>query len=509
VDSDSDLLRRYAEEGSEEAFGELVRRRIALVYGSALRQLGDVHRAKEIVQVVFSDLARKAPSLCRRPVLASWLYTSTHYAVSNLIRKQRRQQSREHEAFLMHDIDSQGGHDSDWDQLRPLLDRELHGLDGREREAVLLRYFQGMSFAEIGETLGLSQEAARKRVERALERLRLRLGGRGITSSAAALSAILTEQAGLAAPSELAGVVAQAALSQAVGAATTQAGLISFMSTSKTAAVSAALLMLISLGSAVYEGRQAHAAQAELASFQGQAALRAQELGQLEARVTEAERAVAALKKRPPQTRGGAGSSGGALGSSSQAQLSKAKGDAFMALHPEVRDALLAYLDAGHHAQYAALYSALGLSPDQMRQMDVILRLQGGNFGMVLQAGMTTFSAEPGDSGNIRELSAELNTLLGDSGYQQFQAYSQTIPARTVASNLASLLVSTDSALTAGQAQQLVPILANAGDKMTGQFDWSSVFANAQAVLSAPQMDMLRNLGTDAQGWHQVVTASR
>ena len=180
-----------------------------------------------------------------------------------------------------------------------------------------------------------------------------------------------------------------------------------------------------------------------------------------------------------------------------------------MSRHPEVRKAFLAYVDAQHHAQYAALYSSLGLSPEQIRQMDITLRLQGGNFGMMLHTGMATFSAGPDYSnGAVYELPAQLTALIGDAGFQQFEAYGQTIPARIAASNLASLLVETDSPLTSEQTQQLIPILTNAGNRMTGQFDWTSVLANAQDILSAPQMEMLKNLAIDAQGWHQMLSVA-
>lgn len=478
--------------------------RMSLVYGSAYRQLGDRHRAEEIVQVVFTDLARKAPALCHRPVLASWLYTSTHYAVANLMRKDRRRRLRENEAQLMNDIDSEGLQHGDWDRMRPMLDQELHGLDARDRDAVLLRYFESKSFAEIGKTLSLGEDAARKRVERALDRLRGRLNARGISSTAAVLSAILTEQAAVAAPAELAGLVAKVALVQSAGAATTTAGILSLMSTSKIALGAGALLLLLSLGSVAYEGGKARAADAELASLKGQSATAYQQLSALAGKVADVEKVTATLAKGAQ----GTGTPAATVGSPaplSSAKVSKARGDAFMGRHPEVKDALIAWVDAGNHARYAALYSQLGLTADQIRQMEVLLRQQDGSFGRMLQDGMATFSVRPDV---IDDPQAEFTALLGDAGYQQFDAYRQTLLARTEASNLASLLVASDSPLTAAQAQQLVPVLASAGDKMTGQFDWVSVYANAQGILSAPQLEMLRNLGSDAQGWHQVITAS-
>lgn len=506
MDDDSELLRRYAEEGSEAAFEELVRRRIALVYGSAFRQLGDVHRTKEVVQVVFTDLARKASALCRRPVLVSWLYTSTHYAVANLSRQERRRRVREHEAQLMQDIDAGGGPSADWDRMRPFLDKELHALSTRDRDAVLLRYFESKSFAEIGETLSLSEEAARKRVERALESLRVRLGGQGVASTAAMLSAILTEQAAIAAPGEWAGMVARIALVQSAGAGTTTTGILTLMSTSKTALGVGALLMLLSVGSAVYEGWRARISDAALASLEGQDTASARELAALTSKVATAEQAAAILEKQAQATTPAVTAAGGAQAPSSAVKGPRAVGEAFMARHPEVRDALVAYADAADHARYAALYAQLGLTADQIRQMEILLRQQAGSFGRMLQNGMATFSLSPdGSFGGLFEVPAGLTALLGDAGYQQFLAYSQTLPARSVASNLASLLAATDAPLSAGQAQQLVPILTNAAGKANpDQFDWNSVYANAQGLLSAPQLEMLKNVGTDSQGWRQV-----
>src|SRR5215212_8803756 len=99
VPEDSDLLRRYAESSSQDAFAELVRRRIGLVYSVALRQTrGDRHRAEDATQAVFTDLARKARSLAERPVLAGWLFRSAQFAAAGLIRADQRRHVREQEA---------------------------------------------------------------------------------------------------------------------------------------------------------------------------------------------------------------------------------------------------------------------------------------------------------------------------------------------------------------------------------------------------------------------------
>ena len=92
---DSELLRRYAEDRSEAAFAELVKRRVGLVYSVAVRQCGgDAHLAEDVTQRVFSDLARKAAELAARPVLSGWLYRSAQFAASDVVRSERRRRCR-------------------------------------------------------------------------------------------------------------------------------------------------------------------------------------------------------------------------------------------------------------------------------------------------------------------------------------------------------------------------------------------------------------------------------
>jgi RNA polymerase sigma factor (sigma-70 family) len=212
---DAELLRRYADEGSEGAFAELVRRNLALVYAAALRHLGDSHRAEEVAQSVFIDLARKARALHRHPALASWLYTSTRYAALKVIRSETRRRLHEEEA---HSMQFTTDPSLDWTQLRPLLDEALSGLGERDREIVLLRYFRGLPFADVAARLRLSEGAARMRIDRALDRLNRRLAARGIQSTAAALGVTLAAQPAIAVPAALATTVTSAALNTAAGA---------------------------------------------------------------------------------------------------------------------------------------------------------------------------------------------------------------------------------------------------------------------------------------------------
>ena len=196
---DGQLLRQYVEDRSEAAFTELVRRHVNVVYYAALRRVGgDRHLADDVAQSVFADLARKAPSLLDRPVLIGWLYTSTRFAAAQAVRSEQRRRTHEQEAQTMHELNSTP--ESNWDQLRPVIDDAMDELNEQEREVVLLRYFEQLPLADVGARFAISTDAARMRVDRALEKLRGLLARRGIASTASILAAGVASQSALAVP---------------------------------------------------------------------------------------------------------------------------------------------------------------------------------------------------------------------------------------------------------------------------------------------------------------------
>src|SRR5471032_102228 len=198
---DSVLLQRFVADRDEEAFAELVRRYLNLVYFAALRQVGgDAHRAEDVAQTVFTLLARKAESLTRHQALAGWLHTTTRFAASEALRTERRRLAREEEAHTMHELSTDPAAQADWERLRPIIDEALNELGDADREAVLLRFFADQPLAAIGAKLQVSENAARMRVERALEKLHGLLAQRGVTSTAAALAVLLANQAAASAP---------------------------------------------------------------------------------------------------------------------------------------------------------------------------------------------------------------------------------------------------------------------------------------------------------------------
>lgn len=204
-----------------------------MVYSAALRQLhGDTHRAEDLTQQVFSEMARQARPLSRHPALAGWLYTTTRQMAWRALRSEQRRAAREHEAHAMNEL-LRPAAEPDWDHLRPALDGAMHELNNADRLALLLRYFKNKSLREVGLELGLTENAARMRVERALDKLRLALARHGVTSTAAAAALAMSAHAVNAAPAGFAAALAQASLAGAASKTGTALGLLKFMASTK------------------------------------------------------------------------------------------------------------------------------------------------------------------------------------------------------------------------------------------------------------------------------------
>jgi RNA polymerase sigma factor (sigma-70 family) len=213
---DNELLRAYWRDRSEEAFAELVRRHIDLVFSTARRQVGDTALAEDVSQTVFCLLARKAGSLSDRPALAGWLYRATRFCAAKATRGEMRRRKRELEAVVM---DSPDAKTNDvWERLAPMLDDALASLSEKDRLALLLRFFQRKPMRDVGEALGISEDAAKMRVARSIERLRGFFARRGVACTVAALAVLLADRSVEAAPANLARSLSKAALSATVGA---------------------------------------------------------------------------------------------------------------------------------------------------------------------------------------------------------------------------------------------------------------------------------------------------
>jgi len=211
------LLADYVANGSEPAFRKLVGRYLDFVYSTALRLVeGDRALADDVTQIVFADLARLARRLSKEVMLGAWLHRHTCFVAAKTLRSNRRRQARERQAVEMNTL--QDHSESNLAQMAPMLDDAINHLGSVDRTAIVLRFFEQRDFRSVGEALGSNEEAARKRVSRALEKLHSFLKRRGLTVSAAALGAALAGEAVAAAPAGMAVSVSSAALASATGA---------------------------------------------------------------------------------------------------------------------------------------------------------------------------------------------------------------------------------------------------------------------------------------------------
>src|SRR6266516_627253 len=252
---DSALLRQYLEDHSDAAFAALVTRHINLVYSVALRHVGDPHQAEEITQAVFILLAKKAAQLRHDKALSSWLFQATRLTASNFVRGETRRQRREQEAHVQAVLD-ESGHDV-WRQIAPLLDTAVASLTEKDRQAIVLRFYEGRNMRDVGAALGASEDAAEKRVSRAVERLREFLAKRGITAGTSGLVVVISANAVQAAPAGLA-VTTSPSAALAGGAVQTSTALAATkaiaMTTLQKTIIGTTLAAVVS--TSIYEARQ-------------------------------------------------------------------------------------------------------------------------------------------------------------------------------------------------------------------------------------------------------------
>jgi RNA polymerase sigma factor (sigma-70 family) len=247
--TDAELLECFARDDSQAAFAELVTRHLDLVYTAARRQVGSPQLAEEVAQSVFLALVRQARRGSLDAPLGPWLYVVTRRTAVDAIRRESRQRARERAAAELSVMNAPDN--SPWPRIEPILDEAMAALPAPDRSALVLRFFENKSLREVGAALGSSEDAAQKRVSRALEELRAFFARRGVTVPRAALGAELAASAVGAAPLGLGGTIVTAATtSVAAGVGT----LIFAMTTIQKTVVAAVLI--VALGAAVYQMRQ-------------------------------------------------------------------------------------------------------------------------------------------------------------------------------------------------------------------------------------------------------------
>ncbi len=262
--SDNQLLRAYADHQTEAAFGELLRRHVDFVYSAALRMVRDSHTAQDVAQGVFVALSQNAGALAAHPILAGWLHRTTQNIAAQTVRAEVRRRQREQHAAAMNDSNLENS-DAVWEDVLPVLDTALSELNARDRDALLLRFFQRKTAREVGAALNIGEDAAQKCLTRALERLREILRRRGVRVGAPALGAAISANAIQSAPAEI-----SASISATVAAVHAAAHLPSIATATKIIVMTTlqkttvALIVAAAVGAAVYEAREASRIRSDL-----------------------------------------------------------------------------------------------------------------------------------------------------------------------------------------------------------------------------------------------------
>lgn len=482
---DAQLLRQFAEQNSQSAFAELVRRHVGWIYQASLRRTGERHDlAQDAVQQVFLALARHASALTRHQSLAGWLFTTTRYAASHVLRAESRRRRYESAAGGMNEPEPVPAADP-WAELRPLLIDALDRLPERDREVLLQRFFEEMSLPDMAARLGIGEEGARKRVERALDKLRAGFSRRGISSTAAALGALLGAHAS-AAPAAVQALAANAPWSTAAAQPALALGLFHLMNTTKAGLVAAGLLgiaAVTSLTFAVREVRAQHAATAALSEArQRGTAMTTRPRDAAEAAGATPDNTVSQVRPAPsasPEPR----------------DLRRADGEAFLRQHPEVRGMLTAQFKAQVARNHALFYRKAGLTPAQIEAFEARVVAQ-----MLATLEVTPSSLNAGQS----ELSAaELTAILGPEGLRHWREFARERVSDYFARNVALSLKNGAEPLTAGQLVQVMnsvsqssPEFRAGGTVDPATVDWAAALARIQGLLSPEQW-------REAQPWLQ------
>lgn len=250
------LLTEYVRNGSETAFRELVTSYFGLVYSTALRLVGgDSHLAQDVAQMVFADLARKAHTVSSGVMLGGWLHRRTCNIAAPMMRAERRRQAREKEAVEMTALQEDSG--AALARITPVLDQAITQLGNDDRTAIVLRFFEHRDFRSIGAALGTTDDAAQKRVTRALEKLHTLLKGRGVALSTAALATCLGSEALTAAPAALAASIAGTAFAAAGASGANALPLFKILTTAKIKACLIGAVVLVGVATPLVMQHQA------------------------------------------------------------------------------------------------------------------------------------------------------------------------------------------------------------------------------------------------------------
>jgi RNA polymerase sigma factor (sigma-70 family) len=464
---------------------------VDLVHSAALRLMnGDLHAAQDVTQQVFTEVARQAKRLARHPALVGWLYTTTRQMALRMNRTDQRRQAREQEANMMNQLLHDDTPPVDWNRLRAVIEDAMHELDDRDRHAVLLRYFQNKTLNEVGAELNLTENAARMRVDRALDKLCGKLARHGITTTAAALAAVVAANAVQAAPAGLAATISAAAI--AGGAIHTSTVIVATKTIAMTimqkTIVAAALAAAV--GTGIYAVRQGAQLRGQIRTLEEQQSPMTAQIQQLQQERGQAAGQLAALQAENARLKSGSNTTEllklrgqvGALRQRAAANEASppASGLAKMMSDPAMKEYLRQAQKEKLKSMYADLFKELKLAPEQT---DQFLQIMGDMASKSMEQIATPGTPNQSAIDALAGLGSQLYTLLGDQGMARFKEYSDEIPARTTVTLLNGQLG--DNPLIPEQSAQLLQIVkaepADLTKGITGAPD--KVFLGSQADI--------------------------
>ena len=491
--SDAQLLREYAESGSESAFTELVTRHTDLVYSAALRQVSASDLACDVAQNVFTSLARGARILAVKlnpdASLAGWLCRCTRNLALNLRRDDFRRHSRERQA--METLHPSPETAPDWGRLSPILDEAISGLNEADHDALVLRFFKNQDLRSVGLALGVSDDTAQKRVSRALEKLREHLVHHGITTTGAALAMTISANAVQAAPVGLAATISAAAvLAGTTLATTTTATAIKTiaMTTLQKNLITATIVTAV--GTGIYEARRASQLSEQNQALQKQQAPLANQFQQLQRERDDATNRLAGLlaeilrlKSNPNQSellklRGQVTALSADATKRSQSDNSLAD----MAKSPQMREFMKTAMASSVDKIYAKLFADLHLTPDQesaLKQLLISKTTAGMDAGTDMLSGKMTAAQQKQLVDQINaekaDVDKQIKELLGADGFAAYQAYDKNYFERAAVSGPAGFeeQLAGGLELTADQTEQLIQAMADERQNFKFTVDYS------------------------------------
>lgn len=296
--SDFELLQAFVRQGEQSAFAGVVRRHLDLVYGTALRKVQEPGAAQEVAQNVFATLARKAWQFAPDDSVPAWLYKAALLEGREWLRGELRRRRREQAAAELGTTMKTPDDQPALRALVPMLDEALLSLREKDRAALLMRFYETRSLRDVGAAFGIGEDAARKRVAGALDRLTAFFQQRGYKTATASAAAAALEQTAICAPPAVASAVVLAVGQAAPPAAL---GLVSLLARvgcwSKVQ--TAAVCLVVAAAPVAWQWQECRSAQANLVELRSRADSAQAELSDVQVRIerfdTEAGRVELAM----------------------------------------------------------------------------------------------------------------------------------------------------------------------------------------------------------------------